>query len=279
MITKTVTNLKILNKPFLRWAGGKNWFISHFLELIKDLDFNNYHEPFLGGGSVFFSINNDNKNYLSDFNDDLINCFKQVKEQPKLLISTLIDFPQNEEFYYKIREKNFNSELKMAARFIYLNKTSFNGLYRVNSMGKYNVPYGKKKFDITNISELIESCSLQLKNTELVSADFKEFIHNVKKNDLVYLDPPYTITHNNNGFVKYNEKLFSFVDQQRLSILIDQIRKRKAYYILSNAYHPDVKKIYDKFGDKVISLNRTSMIAANSQSRENYKEYVFTNIK
>ena len=278
MINKTITNLKILNKPFLRWTGGKNWFIPHFFKLIENLDFNNYHEPFLGGGSIFFSLTSNNNAYLSDFNSELIDCYKQVRDRPNSLIRILSGFPQNEDYYYKLRESSFNSKLKMAARFIYLNKTSFNGVYRVNSMGKYNVPYGKKSFDLENISELIKSCSLQLKNTNLISADFKEFIDNVKKKDLVYLDPPYTITHNNNGFVKYNEKLFSFTDQVRLSMLIDEIRKKGAYYILSNAYHPDVKTIYDKFGDQVIALERMSLISAKAESRENYKEYLFTNI-
>ena len=276
---KTNTNLKILNKPFLRWTGGKNWLVPYFSKIISKIDFNNYHEPFLGGGSIYFSLNNQKKAYLSDFNDELINCYKQVRDQPTSLIRILSGFPQNKDYYYKIRESSFKSKLKMAARFIYLNKTSFNGIDRVNSSGKYNVPYGKKSFDHEKISELIKSCSLQLKNANLISADFKEFVDNVKKNDLVYLDPPYTITHNNNGFIKYNEKLFSFTDQIILSTLIAEIRKKRAYYILSNAYHPDVKKIYDKFGDKVIALERISLISAKAESRENYKEYIFTNIK
>ena len=153
VLTNLDTNLKILNKPFLRWTGGKIWLTSHIQDLIKNFHFNNYHEPFLGGGSIFFSLKNYKKAYLSDFNSELINCYKQVKNNPKKVFSFLKEFPQNKEFYYEIRETSFDSKLKMAAKFIFLNKTSFNCIYRVNLEGKYNVPFGKKAFNIKNIKK------------------------------------------------------------------------------------------------------------------------------
>ena len=269
----------VLRKPFLRWTGGKNWLVPHLQTIISKLVFNNYHEPFLGGGSVFFSLNTDKKSYLSDYNSDLVNTYNNVKNNPEKIIELLKEFPQNKEFYNLLREEESDNKIKRAARFIYLNKTSFNGIYRVNKNGKYNVPYGKKSFNIDLVSELIYSCSLQLQNSIIKTKDFKDFISKVEKNDLVYLDPPYTITHNNNGFIKYNEKLFSTVDQMRLSLIIKEIIEKGAYYILSNAHHPDVRKIYDKFGDKIITLSRKSSISANAESRDLYKEYVFTNIK
>jgi len=112
--TNLDTNLKILNKPFLRWTGGKKWLIPHIQDLVKSFQFNNYHEPFLGGGSIFFSLTNYKKAYLSDFNIELINCYKQVKTNPKKVFSFLKEFPQNKESYYEIRETNFNSKFKMA---------------------------------------------------------------------------------------------------------------------------------------------------------------------
>ena len=272
------SNELVLKKPFLRWTGGKNWLIPHFSKIISKIEFNNYHEPFLGGGSIYFSLNSQKKAYLSDYNFDLINTYIQVRDNPSKLFKHLKSFPQNKEFYYKLRGLNCRSDIKNAAKFIYLNKTSFNGIYRVNKKGEFNVPYGRKSMDLNFVEELIYSCSTQLKNTLLASMDFEESLKKVKKNDLVFLDPPYTISHNNNGFVKYNEKLFSVVDQLRLAGFIKELREKGAYYILSNAHHPDVKKIYNKFNDKALSLTRRSLIAAKASARDLYKEYVFTNI-
>ena len=123
---------QVLKKPFLRWTGGKNWLIPHLSSLISKINYNNYHEPFLGGGSVFFSMNNTNKAFLSDYNSDLINAYSQVKHNPEELLKYLKTFPQNKDFYYKLRDSNFRSQIKNAAKFIYLNKCSFNGIYRVN---------------------------------------------------------------------------------------------------------------------------------------------------
>tara|TARA_B100000989_G_C19511484_1_gene459298 strand:+ start:693 stop:1541 length:849 start_codon:yes stop_codon:yes gene_type:complete len=269
---------QILKKPFLRWTGGKNWLVPDLVKIVSKIHFNDYHEPFLGGGSIYFSLETKNKAYLSDYNSDLINAYIQVRDNPSSVLYHLKDFPQTKDFYYELRDTDCKSEVKDAAKFIFLNKTSFNGIYRVNKSGKFNVPYGNRSIDLKLIEELIFSCSTQLQNTDLESLDFKEALNKVKKNDLVFLDPPYTISHNNNGFVKYNEKLFSIVDQFRLSNLIRDIREKGAYYILSNAHHPDVKKIYDKFDDSVLSLNRKSLIAAKSTARNIYKEYIFTNI-
>ncbi len=269
---------EVQKKPFLRWTGGKNWLIKHLKTLISKIEFDTYHEPFIGGGSVFFSLETIKNSCLSDSNSELINTYKQVRDNPKGTIDYLKDFPQNKEFYYYLREKKTRSNIEKAAKFIFLNKTSFNGIYRVNSNGTYNVPYGKRSFDYKVLSKLIYSCSYQLKNSDISCIDFSESISKIKKNDLVYLDPPYTISHNDNGFILYNEKLFSFYDQQRLAEIIKKIRDKGAYYILSNAHHPDVKKIYHKFNDSILSLERKSMISGNNKGRDIYSEYLFTNI-
>ena len=159
-----------------------------------------------------------------------------------------------------------------------MNKTSFNGIYRVNLKGEYNVPYGKKNYDFNSLSTLINSASQQLINTSINNSDFNDSISNIGQGDLVYLDPPYTITHNNNGFVRYNEKLFSYEDQLQLCQFIREIRYKGAYYILSNAHHPEVEKIYDQFNDNVYSLKRDSVVGGTKKSRGIYNEYLFTNI-
>lgn len=265
-------------KPFLRWIGGKNWLIPHISFLTSKIKFRNYHEPFFGGGSVFFSLKINNKSFISDSNIELINTYKSVKKNPKEVCDFLSEFDQNEEFYYYLRSQKFNDPYKEAARFIHLNKTSFNGLYRVNSKGKYNVAYGKKTFNLNYLNGLIHFASKKLKSSNINECDFKETLSQIKKGDLVYLDPPYTITNNKNGFIKYNEKQFSYDDQIELSNFIKELKNRGAYYILSNAHHPDIKKIYYCPDDNIISLTRGSVVGAKIASRGKYKEYLFTNI-
>jgi DNA adenine methylase len=268
----------VQGKPFLRWTGGKNWLIPTIKKIVNKVEFNNYHEPFIGGGSVFFSLKTNKKSFISDSNNELINCYKAVKKNPKKILKILSRYKQTEEQYYSLRNEKNGNEFIKAARFIHLNKTSFNGIYRVNLKGEYNVPYGKKNYDFNLLSKLIHSASQQLKNTNVNNSDFNESISNICQGDLVYLDPPYTITHNNNGFVKYNEKLFSYDDQLQLSKFIREIRSKGAYYILSNAHHPEVEKIYNQFNDNVYSLTRGSVIGGSLKSRGKYEEYLFTNI-
>lgn len=271
-------DILVQGKPFLRWTGGKNWLIPTIKKLVNKIEFNHYHEPFIGGGSVFFSLKTKNKAFISDSNNELINCYKTVKKNPKKIIKILSKYKQTEEQYYSLRSEKNGNEFVKAARFIHLNKTSFNGIYRVNFKGEYNVPYGKKTYDINHLSELIISASEQLQETTIKNSDFNECLLEISPGDLVYLDPPYTITHNNNGFIKYNEKLFSYEDQLQLCQLIRDIRYRGAYYILSNAHHPEVEKIYDQFNDNVYSLKRGSVIGGTTKSRGVYNEYLFTNI-
>ncbi len=269
----------ILGKPFLRWTGGKKWLVPEISKLVSKIDYIDYHEPFLGGGSIFFGLSPSNNSFLSDKNYDLINAYKQVKTNPVQVIERLAEFPQNKDTYYKIRSQNFTSEIDKACKFIYLNKTSFNGIYRVNKDGNYNVPYGKKTFNIEFMNDVITSASKQLENVHFDSLDFENIINKVKRHDLVYLDPPYNISHTLNGFVEYNEQLFSEYDQNRLSNMIDKIKEKKAYYILSNACHQKIYNIYYKEGDRVITLERRSLISGEKRGRGLYKEYIFTNIK
>ena len=272
------TDIVVQGKPFLRWTGGKNWLIPTIKKIVNKIEFNNYHEPFIGGGSVFFSLKTNQKSFISDSNKELINCYKAVKKNPEKILKILSRYKQTEEQYYSLRNEKNGNEFIKAARFIHLNKTSFNGIYRVNLKGEYNVPYGKKNYDFNSLSTLINSASQQLINTSINNSDFNDSISNIGQGDLVYLDPPYTITHNNNGFVRYNEKLFSYEDQLQLCQFIREIRYKGAYYILSNAHHPEVEKIYDQFNDNVYSLKRDSVVGGTKKSRGIYNEYLFTNI-
>lgn len=268
---------KIITTPFLRWAGGKTWLIRYFDQIIGNRQFNNYHEPFLGGGAFFFALQHAREVYLSDMNKELINTYLTVQRNPQKLISKLKKYENTMEFYYSIRDKQSKGELTQAARFIYLNQTSFNGLYRVNQAGKYNVPYGYRK-NIQLDEDKILAASRVLQNVHIIHCDFAANIDAIQEGDLVFLDPPYTVSHNNNGFIKYNKNLFSIEDQYRLSEYIDEIKERQAFYILTNAAHDTIREIFEKAGDKMLTLKRNSLIGGRNSKRELIDEYVFTNI-
>lgn len=263
-------------KPFLRWAGGKRWLLKHLDELVKIDNYNNYHEPFIGGGSVFFKFSPKNA-FISDSNEWLIETYNAIKEDAEIVVEYLKCFKNTKEDYYNIRQQKFRNTNKRAAQFIYLNQMSFNGIFRVNLEGKYNVPYGNRinyHFDYDNII----NASNSLKNTNIISQNFIDSLDSVRQGDLVFLDPPYTITHNNNGFIQYNQKIFSLEDQYRLSSMIDEIKNRDAFYILTNAAHIKVKEIFTKENDRLIELSRASLVGGKNAKRETYSEYLFTNI-
>jgi DNA adenine methylase len=261
--------------PFLRWAGGKKWFIKNISYFLPENGFQNYHEPFLGGGAIYFYLNPKHKSFLNDLNSELIETYHCIKENVNGVLEELKKFKNSEDFYYKIRSTVYKSDIKRAARFIYLNQTSFNGIYRVNLKGEYNVPYGYRSKNFIE-EDTLRLASDRLKTAKLTKGDFTLCLSDVKENDLVFLDPPYTISHNNNGFFKYNSKLFSKNDQYRLSEMIDEIKKRNAYYILTNAAHDDVKNIFNK-GDYNIDLKRASLIGGKNAKRNKYAEVIITN--
>lgn len=262
--------------PFIRWAGGKSWLIPTIIKLIKNIDIHNYHEPFLGGASIFFALDIPKAAYLSDINEDLINAYIQIKDNPDEVFEILSQYTNTEENYYKIRSLNLNTNEEKAARFIFLNQTSYNGLYRVNKNGGYNVPYGFRTNWHYDPNRIIQA-SVKLKNAQLSCGDFEINKKKIKSNDLVFLDPPYTVSHNNNGFIEYNKNLFSIEDQQRLSNFIDYIKRHGAYYILTNAAHDTIRNIFEK-GDRLIELTRNSLIGGKNSKRQKVSELIFTNL-
>ncbi|MDD4971108.1 MAG: Dam family site-specific DNA-(adenine-N6)-methyltransferase [Paludibacter sp.] len=262
-------------KPFLRWAGGKKWLLKELDKYVDINNYNSYHEPFIGGGAVYFHLS-PRKAIISDSNKELIETYKVIQNNPEEVIKHIKSFERSKEFYYFVRNKKYSNEFEEAARFIYLNQMSFNGLYRVNTNGEYNVPYGyreKYHFDYDNLLRV----SLLLKNTVITHQDFEHSILNIKTNDLVFLDPPYTVTHNSNGFIHYNKKLFSLDDQYKLSDTIKKIKNIGAYYILTNAAHQTIREIFEN-GDKMYEIDRASLIGGKNAIRGNYAELILTNI-
>jgi len=263
--------------PFLRWTGSKSWFVKNDLQKYLPQDFQNYHELFLGGGSVFFHLAPTNQSYLYDLNEELINTYIQIRDNLEMVIKSLKELKNSKEDYYTIRSRNCRTNHTRAARFIYLNRTSFNGIYRVNSNGEYNVPYGwRQNVDIVT-EENLKCVKNALSGVHLINSDFENSIQNIGENDLVYIDPPYTVAHQNNGFIAYNSKLFSWEDQERLLALIRQIEEIGAYFILSNAEHYSIRDLYNGVGT-IHTTQRYSRVGGRNKTRGMFNEVIITNI-
>lgn len=272
-----VTNGTILNttKPVLRWAGGKKWLVSRISEFIPK-NYNRYFEPFLGGASVYLNANTTNKKaFLSDVNSELIEFYTQLKENPKAILNELERYKNEEDFFYHIREQVPQVPIERAARFFYLNRTCFNGLYRVNQAGKFNVPYGYRSIKVVEKDALI-NLSLKLSNAQLKCQDFRKILKVVRRQDFVFLDPPYTVAHNNNGFIEYNQKIFSWDDQERLAEFVEKLIAKKVYFLMTNACHESIKNLYKGIG-KHFEIDRFSTISGQSKSRARISELVITN--
>lgn len=259
-------------KPFLKWAGGKSWFVnkySHFLPRT----FNRYIEPFIGGGAILFYLQPE-KAIIGDTNTDLIDTYRAVKDDWKTIYRLLKKHHKNhsEKYYYKMRNQYPERITDKAARFIYLNRTCWNGLYRVNLQGRFNVPIGTKT-DVIYEDDDFEKVSTFLRRVDIINTDFEVLVDKAQKDDLLFVDPPYTVMHNNNSFIKYNEKLFSWSDQIRLFNALDRARKRKVQIIATNANHKDIISLYNKsFITKVVK--RSSILAAKSEHRKEVEEIV-----
>jgi DNA adenine methylase len=265
-----------LEKSILRWAGGKTWLAKQ-LETFLPKTFVNYHEPFLGGGSVFFNLKLEHKSFLSDSNSDLINAHLQLRDNPEGVLRVLERFENTPSGYYRVRGMTCTSATEKAARFIFLNRTCFNGLYRVNRQGEFNVPYGFKSYRQLFEPDRFRRLSKLLKFATLWCGDFEDSLINIGEGDLVFLDPPYTVSHIKNGFVKYNEKLFSWEDQERLASFIRKICSRGAYYILTNAKHKSVRDLFGRI-DSPVTVCRSSVIGGRGAVRGKTEEYVFSNV-
>jgi DNA adenine methylase len=262
--------------PF-RWAGGKRWLLPILHDLLGYGKVRAYHEPFLGSGSVFLGLPPFDQAVLSDSNADLIEAFEVIREAPEEVAAAANANRNDEATYYRMRASVPLDRVERTARFLYLNHTSFNGIYRVNLDGIYNVPFGRREnYNIPGATHLSEVAA-RLKNAVLMTRDFAACIDQVQAGDLVFLDPPYTVAHNQNGFIKYNQRLFSFEDQRRLSHLIDDLKAVGAYYILTNAAHHSIAELFEK-GDSRLETRRRNTIGGFNADRGAATEYLFTNL-
>lgn len=259
--------------PFLKWPGGKRWFAANYAYLLPRR-FRRYFEPFLGGGALYFHLR-PTKAVLSDINPELIATYAALKQNSTALVRLLNGHQRRHgmKYYYKVRDESPQTTATKAARMIYLNRTCFNGIYRVNLRGEFNVPKGTRQAVVLSTDNFREIAQL-LAKAQLYVADFEDAIAAAGRDDLVFADPPYTVRHNLNGFVKYNEQLFSWEDQIRLAMALAAARDRGAAIVATNANHQSVRELYKEGGFLVTTVSRYSSISADATSRRQFEEIV-----
>ncbi|PIW55209.1 MAG: DNA methyltransferase [Sphingomonadales bacterium CG12_big_fil_rev_8_21_14_0_65_65_10] len=252
-------------KPFLKWAGGKRWLVGSTHFAVPDFP-GRYIEPFLGGGAVYFHLQPP-KALLSDRNERLVEVYKVVRDNPEMLSRELRDLQakHSQKFYYEERARKRLKSHTRAAQFIYLNRTCWNGLYRENRKGQFNVPIGTKSA-IYDKSENWRALSRLLSGADLAAADFEQTVDKADKGDFIFADPPYTTAHNNNGFVKYNQDIFSWGDQERLRDALVRAVRRGVKVMLTNADHDSIHNLFDNEFD-YISISRSSVISGSRSGR------------
>lgn len=262
-------------RPFLKWAGGKRRLLEQFSTHFPT-QFKRYFEPFLGGGAVFFHLSGLGEfgeegrgrkreerrkrpvAVLSDLNEELINCYVQVKERPEQLIGLLRSHRSTASYYYRIRaiQPVRLTPLERASRFIYLNKTCFNGLYRVNSAGEFNVPYGKYKNPVICDEAALRLASAALQSAKLSSGTFEKSLKMAKPGDFVYLDPPYVPINSTSSFTSYTSGGFTEADQERLAEEVRRLDRLGVKVLLSNSDTDMVRHLYRGFNIAVVRCNR-----------------------
>ena len=261
--------------PFLKWPGGKRWLIANYRRIFPT-EYNHYFEPFLGGGSAFFHLMPQEAT-ICDINGELINTYRIMARKPVQLREQLVRHQEfhSKEHYYAIRANVFTDPVERAAKFLYMNRTCFNGMYRVNQLGTFNVPIGTKQ-QFTEDVALFENYSELLSSAHIRKQDFVDTIREAAQGDFIFSDPPYTIAHNQNAFIKYNEKLFSWKDQKRLLNALIRARDRGAIILATNADYPDLQQMYSNNQFYTQSVGRFSSISGLSEGRGTQNELLIS---
>ncbi|MFN6156427.1 DNA adenine methylase [Anabaena sp. AL09] len=265
-------------RPFLKWAGGKTRLISQYKDYFPQ-HYQTYYEPFLGGGAVFFYLQ-PSKAVLTDINADLILTYRCVRDDLEDLITSLQAHKQrhNSDYYYDVRNSYTGTDLEKAARFIYLNKTCFNGLYRVNSQGKFNVPVGKYKNPGICQEEILKLASESLKKVEIKQANFEEVLNYATgSNEFVYFDPPYYPLNKTSNFTAYSNFCFDENQQIKLRDIFIKLADKGVKVMLSNSDCPFIRDLYSDFNIHTISAARS--INSNAQKRGKITEVLVTSYK
>jgi DNA adenine methylase len=272
-------------KPFVKWVGGKRQLLQQFRDmgLYPPDDFNpaanTYFEPFVGGGAVFFDLL-PKKAELSDLNNELVITYNIIKNDVDALIKSLKKHKYEKEYYLKVRAKDPKtlSDLDVASRFIFLNRTCFNGMYRVNSQGGFNVPFGKYTNPIICDEENLRKVSKALQKVTIKNQDYKAVLKKAKKGDFVYFDPPYYPVSKTASFTSYTKDAFLDKEQTELRDTFVELHKRGCYVMLSNSDTPFINKIYSGIkGVKISKVAAGRAINSNAAKRGKISEVLVTN--
>lgn len=281
-------NKNPLVKPFVKWAGGKRQLLPQINENTPK-NFKKYYEPFVGGGAVFLDKQL-KKVVINDFNSELTNAYQVVKDSSEELLKLLETHSENNssDYYYEIRAwdrdgtLDTKSEVERAARFIYLNKTGFNGLFRVNSHGQVNVPYGKYKNPAIVNEAVIRAVSkyLQKSDITILNGDYGDALKDVKKNDFVYLDPPYAdVTNDKKSFVGYTLNGFGDEEQERLRDVFKELDAKGAYVMMSNSSTPYIHELYKEYNETTKIVKAKRAINSKASGRGAVDEVLIMNYK
>lgn len=246
-------------RPFLKWAGGKTQLLPILLKVIPE-SIGTYFEPFLGGGAVFFALSREKRfrqAILNDYNFELVETYRAIRNEPENVIEALKGLPFEREFYEQMRLRQPISLSEKAARIIYLNKTSFNGLYRVNQRGQFNVPFGafSRPPRILDAPNLLD-CSDALEDALVCNGDFVPAVSVAREGDVVYFDPPYVPINTTSNFTSYTKEGFTLEDQRRLVILFRELADRGVKAIASNSDTATTQELYQEFDVHSVPVRR-----------------------
>lgn len=275
--------------PFIKWAGGKRQLLPR-METLIPAKFDRYFEPFLGGGAVFFYLSS-HKNfrfdaYLSDINQDLLNSYHVVQDSVEVLIS-ILKYHQEQyrlspkKYYYELRDlTNPTNDVEKAARFIALNKTCYNGLYRVNKKNLFNVPFGRYKNPLICDAENLRNTSILLRElkSRLIAEDYKKIlIENAREGDFIYLDPPYSPVSATANFTTYTGNGFGQADQIQLADLFRKLDGRGCNILLSNSDVPFIRELYAGYSDCITKVDANRAINSKASGRSGHSELLIRN--
>lgn len=257
-----------MDNTFLKWAGGKNWFVRNQIDRIPK-QFNRYIDPFLGGGSLYFYLE-PQQAIINDINEELIKTFQAIKDNWEEVERNLKihAHKHNQKYYYMMRNRKTRKDATTAARMIYLNRTCFNGIYRVNSNGKFNVPIGTHNNVLLPTDEFQKRSEI-LQNAQIMCGDFEQVIDLADYNDFLFCDPPYAVINEENRFVGYTRQTFDWNDQIRLANALERARLRGVKIVMTNVDHIEVRQLYPNNSFLLEEVTRFSSISGGRKDDNN----------
>lgn len=265
-------------KPVVKWAGGKSKLVNR-LSMYLPKTFNNYHEPFMGSGALFFYLlpflkERKTKAYLSDYVEELVNLYIVIKNDVEYLITDAKKHIYDEQYYYNIRSLDPSSmtDIERASRILFLNKTCFNGLYRVNSKGQFNVSFGDYTDPLIVNEEKLRNASEAFKFAEIFHGDFELVLNHAQKGDFIYFDPPYVPLSATSDFTRYTSNSFTVNDHRRLRDVYDILKTKGCYVMLSNSYTSMAKELY--YGENIKIIKAIRAINSKATNRGAINEMI-----